>query len=282
MNPLSIELYQEHGIDLREPLEVAVCAQHNNGGLRGSIWWESNVKHLFPIGELNGSHGVRPGGSALNSGQVGAMRAAHYIANVYTAAPLPADAFMAAVLDQVRDELAGIRCHLNAPDNAPTVHEVRSEIQDSMSAHAAFIRSEAGVSQALNEAKLLASRLASKGMRVANRKQLPAAIQNTHLCLTHIAYLTALEVLVERGGGSRGSYMVVDNRGDLTVRTKRGECLPHRSENMPMRDEILEVVMNAAGAFDVKGVPVRPLPEDDSWYETTWADWREGRIFRQD
>ena len=43
------------------------------------------IKHLFPIGEVNGSHGVtRPGGSALNAGQVGGFRAAEYIANRYS------------------------------------------------------------------------------------------------------------------------------------------------------------------------------------------------------
>ena len=79
MNPKAIDLYRDHAIDLEtEPLEVAVCAQHNNGGLAGDIWWEStNIRHLFPIGEVNGSHGVtRPGGTALNAGQVGAWRAA--------------------------------------------------------------------------------------------------------------------------------------------------------------------------------------------------------------
>ncbi|NLG84631.1 MAG: FAD-binding protein, partial [Firmicutes bacterium] len=82
MNPAAGELYREHGIDLASaPLEIAVCAQHNNGGLAGNIWWESeNIKHLFPVGEVNGSHGVyRPGGAALNAGQVGGFRAAEYI-----------------------------------------------------------------------------------------------------------------------------------------------------------------------------------------------------------
>ncbi len=78
MNPPAAALFRSQGIDLeREPLEIAVCAQHNNGGLRGNIWWESNVRHLFPVGEANGTHGVyRPGGSALNAGQVGSFRAA--------------------------------------------------------------------------------------------------------------------------------------------------------------------------------------------------------------
>ena len=47
------------------------------------------LKHFFPVGEVNGSHGVyRPGGSALNSGQVGSMRAAAYIAHCYQEKPL--------------------------------------------------------------------------------------------------------------------------------------------------------------------------------------------------
>ena len=52
-----------------------------------NLWWESvNLKHLFPLGEVNGSHGVyRPGGSALNSGQVAGFRTAEYIANRYLA-----------------------------------------------------------------------------------------------------------------------------------------------------------------------------------------------------
>lgn len=93
MNPAAIELYRSHGIDLyTEMLEVAVCAQHNNGGLAGNQWWESNVRHLFPVGEVNGSHGVyRPGGTALNAGQVGSLRAAQYIANRYTEEPMDAE-----------------------------------------------------------------------------------------------------------------------------------------------------------------------------------------------
>ncbi|MCL1856899.1 MAG: FAD-binding protein [Kiritimatiellaeota bacterium] len=83
MNPGAIALYRDHGIDVaKEMLEVAVCAQHNNGGLAGDIGYESvNIQGLFPVGEVNGSHGVaRPGGSALNAGQVGAFRAAETIA----------------------------------------------------------------------------------------------------------------------------------------------------------------------------------------------------------
>lgn len=34
MNPDAVTLYADHDIDIAaEPLEIAVCAQHNNGGL---------------------------------------------------------------------------------------------------------------------------------------------------------------------------------------------------------------------------------------------------------
>ena len=91
LNSEAISLYKDHNIDLyHEPLQIAVCAQHNNGGLHADIWWESvNLKHFFPVGEVNGTHGIaRPGGSALNSGQVGAFRASQKIAGVYRGSTL--------------------------------------------------------------------------------------------------------------------------------------------------------------------------------------------------
>jgi succinate dehydrogenase/fumarate reductase flavoprotein subunit len=85
LNPLSYDLYKSNGIDLaKEYLEIDVLPQHNNGGAEINAWWETSVKHLFVVGECAGSHGVhRPGGSALNSGQVGGLRAASFIAGHY-------------------------------------------------------------------------------------------------------------------------------------------------------------------------------------------------------
>ena len=69
-------LNRHHGIETENYLEIAVCSQHNNGGISVNMWWETAVKGLFAIGECAGTHGIaRPGGSALNSGQVGALRA---------------------------------------------------------------------------------------------------------------------------------------------------------------------------------------------------------------
>ncbi len=81
MNAPAIELYKSKGVDLsNEYLEIALCAQHNNGGIAVDMWWQTSVKGLFAVGECAGTHGIaRPGGSALNAGQVGSLRAAQYI-----------------------------------------------------------------------------------------------------------------------------------------------------------------------------------------------------------
>jgi succinate dehydrogenase/fumarate reductase flavoprotein subunit len=280
MNQPSIDLYDEHGVDLREPLEIAVCAQHNNGGLRGGIWWESNIRHLFPIGELNGAHGVRPGGSALNSGQVGGLRAAQTIANVYRGRPLEPTQFLAVAAPQVERELTKIRRMLDAPSEALDSDALRRDIQERMSRHGAFVRSVTGVAQAAAEARRQWAEVQAKGLRVNGRAGLTQGIQNEHLCLTQLCFLETIRALIERGGGSRGAYVILDDEGDQWVGTKRGRELRHRSENLALRQEILETQVTDSGKVSVYPVEVRPLPEDDSWYETTWREWHEGKVYQ--
>ena len=86
MNQPAVAFYRDRGVDLeKEPLGIALCAQHNNGGLAVDCWWQTNVKGFFAVGEVSGTHGVaRPGGSALNAGQVGSYRAAEWIAEKET------------------------------------------------------------------------------------------------------------------------------------------------------------------------------------------------------
>src|SRR5690554_3833809 len=142
MNPMALELYRQNGIDLtREPLEIAVCAQHHNGGIKGNIWWESSIAHLFPVGEVNGTHGVyRPGGSALNSGQVGGYRAAEFIAHRYKEPVLGRDEFVALAKTQIEETLEIARRALNCVGGpGQKMKEFRGEFQERMSRVAAHI-----------------------------------------------------------------------------------------------------------------------------------------------
>jgi len=241
MNQQSIDLYAENGIDLHEPLEVAVCAQHCNGGLRGDIWWETSVGGLFAIGEVNGTHGVRPGGSALNSGQVGAVRAAQRIAHVCCDPPLPLPSFLEQARSRVEAQYLEYARYLDASEDALELDGIRPQIQQRMSACGTFVRSLEGVRTGLAEAKALYRDILGRGIRCPDRKLLAKATEDKLMALASIAFLEALRYYIEHGGGSRGGYMILDEEGDLTVESERGSELRHRSENLEKRNEILEI-----------------------------------------
>jgi hypothetical protein len=82
MNPLSIELYKRYKYDItRDPLEFAVLNQHMNGGLAADGWGATSLEGCYAVGEAAGTHGVtRPGGAALNAGQVFGTRCAEHVA----------------------------------------------------------------------------------------------------------------------------------------------------------------------------------------------------------
>ena len=82
MNPLSIELYKRYKYDItRDPLEFAVNNQHMNGGLAVDVWGATSLEGCYAVGEAAGTHGVtRPGGAALNAGQVLGTRCAEHAA----------------------------------------------------------------------------------------------------------------------------------------------------------------------------------------------------------
>ncbi len=83
LNKKAIDIYKQNGIDLfNDKLRIAVCAQHNNGGVYTDNNGESVIKGLYVIGEAAGNFGLaRPGGTALNDTQVGALLCAKHIAS---------------------------------------------------------------------------------------------------------------------------------------------------------------------------------------------------------
>lgn len=83
LNRKAIDVYLRQGIDLHnDMLRIAVCAQHNNGGVHTDINFETDIKGLYVIGEAAGTFGLsRPGGSALNDTQVGGLVASKHIKN---------------------------------------------------------------------------------------------------------------------------------------------------------------------------------------------------------
>lgn len=81
LNPKAIKVYLNQNIDIsKEKLRIAVCAQHNNGGVYTDNNCETDVKGLYVIGEAAGTFGLaRPGGTALNDTQVSGLLCARHI-----------------------------------------------------------------------------------------------------------------------------------------------------------------------------------------------------------
>jgi succinate dehydrogenase/fumarate reductase flavoprotein subunit len=276
MNPAAVELYREHGIDLaKEPLEIAVCAQHNNGGLAANHWWESvNVRHLFPIGEVNGSHGVaRPGGSALNAGQVGGFRAAEFIGRQYAAPSLDRRQFGWAAETALHEAWEWTaRCRHGRP-----WREERDELARRMTRAGAHIRRIKTVDAALADARLQWQRLEDQGC-AAGAGELQAAWTTRQLCFAHLVYLEAIRFALDSGAGSRGSSLVLEGHG-----TPIHEGLGPDWTFAPAAPEflgcVLETQASPDGTVTHAWVPCRPLPSVDAWFETAWAAYQNREIY---
>jgi len=285
MNQPAIEIYKENGIDLySEPLEIAVCAQHNNGGFAVDKWWQSSIPHTFVIGEMAGTHGVkRPGGSALNAGQTGGLRAAQYIANVY-GGELPDYSDKQSQIDRQFSELVS-RLEQHKSSSGPAPERVLEQIRARMTASGGHIREMNDARRALKEAVELYRDIQQKGLSAKNAKALIAAIQAEHLALASVAYLKAVVELLAQGSGSRGSHLVLSQDGVQihadVIDQATGKPLKFKPENPSLRNSILQIEYDekSPDLFRSATVKLRPTPKDRKAFEPAWQDYREGKIY---
>ena len=282
LNEPAVELFRAHKINLAQDwVEVAVCAQHNNGGLRANLWWESNLRHLFPVGEVCGTHGVRrPGGAALNSGQVGSLRAALYIAQNYTQPTLDLNTFKKVVAAQIGEcvTFCARVCDGAEIQQSITPALAIGEIQERMSRVAAHVRDRDLVDEALTAARELWRRV-QQDVRVSSAKSLPVAFRAADLCLTHLTYLEAIQAYLKAGGYSRGSVVVLDPTGELPATTGGDQWRFRLNEpDATVDKEILEIQLDEQERAVKQWVPVRPMPSSDEWFETVWRDYRAGNV----
>lgn len=259
MNKQAIEVYSRCGIDLyKEYLEVDVCAQHHNGGLLGNTWWESNLKHFFPVGEANGTLGVyRPGGSALNSTQVGSMRAATYIAEHYSGSPINEKDFIESVTEQLLDKLKMIAYLIENKSKVCNAKEIRQGYQKRMSKIGAFIREAKSINQGIittgNDYNTILQE-----HQITQDKQVGEFFRNRNILITQQAVLSAIDDYIHKGGSSRGSYMIMDKESQVSAGIENSLC------------ETSLHLTNDALQFQHKQVMPRPIPQDNSWFEKVY------------
>ena len=282
LNPLSYELYKSHGIDLtKEYLEIDVVPQHHNGGAEVNIWWETSVKHLFAIGECAGTHGVhRPGGSALNSGQVGGVRSASFIAGSY----LKDDSFYrgemlesmtADILGEFEKELTAATAACAAPDQKQTAglwpaKNLLHDLQSMNTKTAMFIRSRREIEKSREELKALSEKRVSPG------EDLVTFFRFREMLLFSRLLYDGILSYINDSGKSRGSYLIVDSMKDIET------CLATVEIDELHKDKVINTFYIVEEDKVVsKQRQVRPIPDSGTWFEKVWREYREGAVFSE-
>lgn len=260
MNPGAISLYLDNGIDItKEPLKVAVCAQHNNGGVRIDSNWQTTVKGLYAAGEVAGSLGIfRPGGTALNSCQVGSMRAAEHI--VYcsdnTVSPSFDSILDAAIAES--DEL--IRKTYDKTNS--TLIAIRDKYGRRMSQNFAFLRDIPSMEIAKAEIRDDISSFAEDN-KWSNVFEICQLFKNLDILRMQEAIAEAISYTAKKFG-SRGSGFVLSG-GNFMDRNP----VP---ENTDGREKVVTVHKN--GGLLIDCIAIRPLPSRDLWFERVWGKYR--------
>ena len=281
MNPLAIELYRRYKIDIAaEPLEFAVNNQHMNGGIAVDIWGRSNLKGCYAIGEAAGTHGVtRPGGAALNAGQVFGTRAAEHIA----ASGLASAAATADTRKAVKQGIAQVQAVLQ-PDSPLTDKFVRDSVQARMSDKAGMICDAESVARALEEARALNADIRAKGISHGRASEAARALQRAQMALASEAVLAALDYFIRQGGGSRGARAIRDPQGESLPVFRSGPLEDYRFRKERDTQKSEKIVVRLDGeTLHVSIRPNRPFDESaKSFFERDWPDWLTGRIYDPD
>jgi succinate dehydrogenase / fumarate reductase, flavoprotein subunit len=226
-----------------------------------------------------GTHGVtRPGGAALNSGQVGAIRAAERIAHDAVATAGEPGAPALAALRAVGTELAA---SLSAA--GPVWIEVRDEVRARMSDEAGFLCDLHRLPAALAAAGALRRRTARDGVRADAPRDAINALRWRQHALASEAILAALARYAAAGGGSRGARAMLGRCGQRVEASREDlgdlHILPERPE-----DRGHKLVVRLVG--DDLVVDTRPLRSIESLeaicFERHWPDFLTGSLLRDD
>lgn len=260
MNEPAYQFYKDHGVDLEEEmLEIALCVQHSNGGISVDGSWMSDVRELYVIGEAACTHGIkRPGGSALNASQVGALKAARSIARKpETVAEMgPEDTTLEGEVVMA----------MTGEDRAGTL---LGEITHAMTQNAAVVRDKAAIEPLLQRVESVLADWPRQAT-IAGREEIGLFFRLKDVLAASREILVAMQDYIDRGMPSRGSSLYTDSRGK-----KPSESLPDsfRFRTGDVQAGLTQVVRGNKAIWR----PVHPLPAGDDFFEVVWKEFREGK-----
>lgn len=271
MNEPAIQFYKDHQVDLyKERLEIAVCAQHNNGGLSTDGWWETRIQGLFAVGEVCASHGVtRPGGTALNAGQVGAMRAAEkiHLRKIHSSTEIMCQED--GIKDELRLQAQEFTCLPLKAKGVQAMGEIWAASARRMSAWGGMIRNPEKLKEALNETENILDNYLELVKR-PGKSNLSLFYRLRDMLITQKVYLKAMLDYSQSGAGSRGSALYTDLRGEAPD-SRLPELYRCRLDEGAHKDVVQEVSLEHGASWR----SVRPIPQMDYFFENQWRAYRE-------
>ncbi len=273
MNKPAYDLYLNSGLDLKkDPLEIALCAQHNNGGLATDCWWQTNITGFFAVGEVCGSHGVyRPGGSALNAGQVGSMRAAQFIAMNMSGRVRSLENFCSSAQSKISRVIDLYSKTLSSESNIDTL---MSQARRTMSQAGAIARRYEEIKKLAEETKALLADF-EKVVSIRDCSALSKLYKFYDLLISQYVYLSAMQNYCENGGKSRGSALYLDGAGSKP-HISMEESFRFEPDDGKKSDSVQEVALTE-GWCVFEWRKTRPIPETDDFFENVWKAYRENK-----
>lgn len=276
MNEPAADFYMDHGVDLRkERLEIAVCVQHNNGGLAVDHHWRTNITGLYAVGEAAATHGVyRPGGSALNAGQVGAQRAAQAIAE--HPETFGSESVFHKLLSDAMDSVYLLEKEILAHKDCPDIHDAYAVIRQDMDHLAGPVRSADNLIELLSRITQGINQFGCISIKRTTDMRWVYRFRETLLCQK--VYVEAMLDYLNCGGKSRGSAMYIDPKGQLI----RGLPSLYRFElDGTEHADVVQEIQLANNEISVMWRKVRPIPREDDSFELVWKAYRERNSRKQ-
>lgn len=271
MNQPAVDFYRDKGVDLSsEYLEIALCAQHNNGGLDLDMWWQSNIKGLFAIGEVAGSHGVyRPGGSALNAGQVGSTRCTQFIAG-HASEKSSGKADFEELCSRALKEMTAL-CSVTRSDKM-NVESLISQFESGMSRNCAAVRDPEAMKGFLDEVNDMIGAFKDR-VRYSENRDLKLVYRLRDMLISQKCYIESMLDYLSSGGKSRGSALYHDINGKRPYK-ELPDVFTYSLDD-GSKDAFIQEMSYRDGKCSFVWRPVRPIPKDDDFFENVWREFRK-------
>ena len=183
-----------------QTLEIAPFGHAINGGLRVGINCESTVKNLFAAGEVaGGPHGAdRLGGNMIVGCQVFGKRAGKTAADSIVARNTPSSNISEFTCEFVEK--------ISKPQGKIKPINIKSQIQNMMSANYLIVRNESGLNKIVSEFQNLDTQIETEGFEINSRSDMLQALECRNMLQT--ALVMAKSALIRNE--SRGSHFRED------------------------------------------------------------------------